>query len=92
MIVDVEFQVISTYGWIELIGDCLKVRNNGIQVPEQSKTARMHILDDGIHVLLPPKVVEHLRRSIEHEFTHAPGGAVLEEPVAKPIRIVVRAS
>ena len=91
MIVDLDIQIISAFGWLEITNKIAKLRKDG-QVSEiaTADTASMHIHTDGITVSLPPHVISHLVKCIEYEFSHDPQGKPLPTPEAKPIRLVIR--
>lgn len=90
MIVDVDFQIISGQGWMELRGNTVQIRNNGevqsIEVPQ----ARLHIHDNGVNISLPPLLLDHLLNCIHYHFTHDPQGKPLPKAVAQPLRVVIR--
>jgi len=90
MIVDVNFQIISPIGWMELREGLIQTRENGHVIEEQTVPGMMHVHDGGVFISLPTQLVRHLLKTIEYDFSHDQSGKPLPNPIARPIRVVVR--
>lgn len=93
MIRDINLQIISGYGWYEIIAGHIKTRREGeLGLLGEVIPARVHVHEDGIAITgLPPSALEWLLKSIEHETTHDCNGNT-KDGQEKPVMITIRAA
>ncbi len=89
---DINLQIISGFGWYELIDGRIRTRQNGLANLGEVVPARIHVHDGGIAITgLPASALEWLLKSIEYETTHDFNNRSTE-PQEKPLTITIRAA
>lgn len=92
MIRDINLQIISGYGWYEIIDGHIKTRKNGLNNLGDTVPARIHVHEDGIAITgLPPSALAWLLKAIEYETVHDYNNEKAE-PQEKPVTVTIRAA
>lgn len=91
MIREMNLQVISGFGWYEIIGGKIKTRKDGMHELGDTPPPRLHIHPDGIAITgLPPSAIEWILKSIIHDSYHDDTGRKQVEPSEKTITLTIR--
>jgi hypothetical protein len=91
MLPDMNLQIISNFGWYEIIDGKIKLRKEGIVELGEIAPPRLHVHKDGVTILgLPKSAIAWIMNCIDHENSHDVHGNKETEPVEKTATVTIR--